>query len=373
MQKCVPLFGATSVYNEEGRAFNTATSGQTYRYEYVLRDHLGNTRLVFTDKNGNGSIDNTEILSETHYYPFGKTFEGAWYNDASASKYKYLYNGKEVSDEFRLNFYDYGARWLDPGMGSWWEIDPKAESFSSLSPYNYADNNPVNTIDPDGMSGQHIATTYVTPAGETILDTDDGRKDVYVVPWSQLAEFQANVQYTSKGMSNSIGWNNYWRDRFELLLPGSLINSLHASKSGISSLIKYALNGSFADFLSFELSEIAGQWQDPELVIGSLSAGLSAQNVIKNVIKQWKKPIILEGAVKSNYARFVGKVPANSKSSASFTLLDDGTYLFEATSSGKVPGSKAIYQKWVDSKGETVKMLKTTVDPSGNIVHIKPK
>ncbi|WP_131694720.1 hypothetical protein [Dyadobacter tibetensis] len=30
-----------AVYNEEGRAFN---NGGTFRYEYVLRDHLGNTR-----------------------------------------------------------------------------------------------------------------------------------------------------------------------------------------------------------------------------------------------------------------------------------------------------------------------------------------
>ena len=58
-----------AVYNEEGRAFN---NGGAFRYEYVLRDHLGNTRLVFTDKNGSGSIDNSEVLNETHYYPFGK-------------------------------------------------------------------------------------------------------------------------------------------------------------------------------------------------------------------------------------------------------------------------------------------------------------
>jgi RHS repeat-associated protein len=139
-----------AVYNEEGRAFNTAASGQTYRYEYVLRDHLGNTRVVFTDKGAVGIQDNTEILSEIHYYPFGRALDGAWYNDAAASKYKYLYSGKELNDEFNLNFYDFGARWLDPSIGSWWEVDPMAEIYERWSPMTYVFNNPISWTDPDG-------------------------------------------------------------------------------------------------------------------------------------------------------------------------------------------------------------------------------
>ena len=81
----------------------------------------------------------------------------------------------------------------------------------------------------------------------------------------------------------------------------------------------------------------------------------------------------LEGAVKSNYNRFVSKIPANSKASSSFQLLDNGNYLFQATSPGKVPGSSALYQKWVNAQGETFKMLKTTFAPDGSIIHIKPK
>jgi hypothetical protein len=82
---------------------------------------------------------------------------------------------------------------------------------------------------------------------------------------------------------------------------------------------------------------------------------------------------VLEGAVKSNYGRFVSKIPANSKASSSFELLDDGNYLFQATSPGKVPGSSALYQKWVNPQGETFKMIKTTFAPDGSIIHVKPK
>ncbi len=83
---------------------------------------------------------------------------------------------------------------------------------------------------------------------------------------------------------------------------------------------------------------------------------------------------VLEGAVKSNYGRFVKDMPVNAKSSSSWKLLDYGNYLFEATSPAtNIPGSKAVYQKWVNAQGETFKMLKTTYAPDDSVVHIKPK
>ncbi|WP_271768684.1 DUF6443 domain-containing protein [Aquimarina algiphila] len=125
--------------------------GDSYRYVYQYKDHLGNIRLSYKDTDGNGSITTSEIIEENNYYPFGLTHKG--YNNVITSTnpaLKKTYNGKEFQDELGLNWHDYGARNYDATIGRWMNLDQLAEIYHTDTPYAYVLNNPLSFIDPDG-------------------------------------------------------------------------------------------------------------------------------------------------------------------------------------------------------------------------------
>ena len=128
------------ILTEEGLALSK-TNG-TFEYHYFLKDHLGNTRITF---NQNG-----QIIQEDAYYPFGMNMNGLCYQSGVDYENKYLYNGKELQDDFGLDWYDYGARMYDAVIGRWHSVDPHAENYYSWSTHHYAANNPLIMTDPDG-------------------------------------------------------------------------------------------------------------------------------------------------------------------------------------------------------------------------------
>jgi len=119
------------------------------------------------------------------------------------------------------------------------------------------------------------------------------------------------------------------------------------------------------------------------VMIGSFATGAgggvwaSAKTYAANKLKRGLRGMAARGGLKltdrqaSNLARFNRKLPRAS-SGTHVDELGDGV-MFTAEVPGRVPGSKAVYQKAVDADGVTTSFFKTTLDPEGDIVHIKDK
>ena len=96
------------------------------------------------------------VIQAEEYYPFGLQFNS--YSRENSVKNKYLYNqgtgektfNTERVTDLELNVDQSKYRTYDYATGRWWQVDPKADMFFSMTPYNYSFNDPVRYNDPEG-------------------------------------------------------------------------------------------------------------------------------------------------------------------------------------------------------------------------------
>ena len=180
--------------HSEGYVSPINAGGYDYVFQYT--DNLGNIRLSYA-----GDISNPGsaiIVEENNYYPYGLKHRG--YNMGGDSSLgndvaqRWKYNGKEYNESFGLQTYDFGARNYNPDLGRWMNLDPLAEEMRRHSPYNYAFDNPIYYLDPDGMA----PTTYKV--------TDEHGNE------AELNEDQLNDYIAANGVTDDFDRNNLPND-----------------------------------------------------------------------------------------------------------------------------------------------------------------
>jgi RHS repeat-associated protein len=127
------------------------TSPTTYNLYYYHPDHLGSSNVI-TDKTGNQ-------VQLAEYTPYGGL---AALSPAGTAPINYLFNGKELD---KTGLYYYGARYYHPGIAHFTQPDPIIQDVydpQNLNHYAYCRNNPLNLIDPTGMSWNSWATGFGT-------------------------------------------------------------------------------------------------------------------------------------------------------------------------------------------------------------------
>ncbi|WP_346770782.1 RHS repeat-associated core domain-containing protein [Chryseobacterium sp.] len=176
------------------------------RYIYQYRDHLGNARISFA-KNSEGAL---EVTDTNNYYPFGLNhIEGMLSSSNFGGYYSYKYNGKELQE---TGMYDYGARFYMPDIGRWGVIDPLAEKMRKWSPYNYAFDNPMRFIDPDGRAplddhfnkyGRYIGTDN-KKTNNVIVHTNSSATKLSDLKGDTGAAKLSQLDYSSRGTTRAV-------------------------------------------------------------------------------------------------------------------------------------------------------------------------
>ena len=196
----------------EGTVSRTeGSAGTSYTYNYFKTDHLGSTRVMLT------AVDGVLQASQTtDYYPFGLSFE-----NNNLNKNKYLFSGKEFQDGQLggsiLGWYDFGARFYDPVLGRWFNVDPVARF---ANPYLYCVNNPVMSIDPDGRNPVVIIVALLV-AGGTIN---------VVANWDNIENFWQGLGFFATGAGSAA--LAIWGGPAGLIGGGFLNGSGNAALSG---------------------------------------------------------------------------------------------------------------------------------------------
>lgn len=144
-----------------------------------------------------------------------------------------------MNDEFSLGLYDYGARWYDPGIGRWGQVDPKADKLLNWNPYNFSINNPIFYVDLDGRmpSPALLVINKLKAAANKILSYTDFNDASVLVTSATRGGNAVNIDGTSASKSDK------WTAALGTMLPvvsGSLVKKLGSRGANI---LDNALNG----------------------------------------------------------------------------------------------------------------------------------
>lgn len=128
-----------------------AKTGSSYKYVFQYKDHLGNIRLSYAKNPITGT---TEIIEESHYYPFGLKHSG--YNSnilasGNAEAQKYKFQEQEFQNELNLNWYSFKWRNYDAAIGRFMSIDPLAEKYNWMTCYQFSSNQVVHARELEGL------------------------------------------------------------------------------------------------------------------------------------------------------------------------------------------------------------------------------
>ncbi len=140
---------------------------------YELTNHLGNVLVTVNDRKQGREFNLTAfthnffeavVIQATDYFPFGLEMPGRTFQAASTTAYRMGFNGKENDRSGSWSgtqlVQDYGMRLYNPAIGKFLSVDPIGKDFPWTTPYAFAENDVIRSIDMDGLEKQEIINSF---------------------------------------------------------------------------------------------------------------------------------------------------------------------------------------------------------------------
>lgn len=178
-----PNYGQNAGYT--GNCVNNYTGAKEEQIYWFHPDHLGSSSYI-TGVDG-------EVTQNIEYFPSGEVFVE---NHRNSNYSPYKFNGKELDSE--TGYYYYGARYYNPRVSLWLNVDPLADYNPFYNREHYIDGEHNEGIYNSGNLNPYIYTyqnpvIYVDPNGKQVTVVDGVRyHKVLVVQKTVLWEGQAN-------------------------------------------------------------------------------------------------------------------------------------------------------------------------------------